>query len=315
MYGDLKIFSGSSHVGLAQAVVDHLGLPLGKLHVTCFSNENLKVRIDENVREADVFIIQTACPPLSEHLMELLITIDAIKYASAARITAVLPYFPYARSDKKDETRISITARLMADLLQTAGAHRVLTMALHSPQILGFFHIPADELLATSIFMRHFSSSGLEDPVVVATDAGAGTVAGSFANRMGVPLAIVDKRRFDDSESAVSHSLIGSVEGKDAIIYDDEIATGGSILEAARIIMKFGARTVRAGATHAVLSHPFQDRLPQADLAEIVLTDTIPIPEVKRTRLPGLHVLSVAGLFGDAIQRIHAGLSISEMMK
>ena len=315
MFGDMKVFSGGSHPELANSIALHIGMPLGRATTTRFSNENMKVKIDENVRESDVFVIQTSCPPVSDNLMELLITIDALKFASAARITAVLPYFPYARSDKKDEARISITARLVADLLETAGADRVLTMTLHAPQILGFFRKPADQLLATPILTQHFKRRNLSNGVVVATDAGAAKFAGHFAKRLGTPMAIIDKRRSDDSEKAKSVALIGDVDGKDAIIYDDEIATGGSIQEAATILRKFGAKTVRVGVTHAVFSGPAVERLNEADLDELVVTDTIPVPKDKAAAMPNLKVLSTAAMFGDAILRIHGGRSISEMLE
>jgi len=247
--------------------------------------------------------------------VELLIMIDAMKFASAARITAVLPYYPYARSDKKDEARISITARLVADLLHTAGADRVLTMTLHAPQILGFFRIPADQLLATPVLVNYFRNSDLSNSAVVATDAGAGKIAGHFAKRLGLPMAIIDKRRFDDSEEAHSTALIGEVKGKDVIIFDDEIATGGSIREAARILRTFGVRRVRVGATHAVFSGSALQRLQEAELDELVVTDTVPIPAEIQEGVPALKILSTAPMFGDAILRIHGGRSISEMME
>lgn len=315
MFGDMKVFSGSSHPALAGNIAAHIGMPLGRVKMTRFSNENMKVKIEENVRESDVFVIQTSCPPVSDNLLELLITIDALKFASAARITAVLPYFPYARSDKKDEARISITARLVADLLETAGADRVLTMTLHAPQILGFFRKPADQLLATPILTQHFKRQNLTNAVVVATDAGAAKFAGHFAKRLGAPMAIIDKRRSDDSEKAKSVALIGDVDGKDAIIYDDEIATGGSIQEAATILRKFGAKTVRVGVTHPVFSGPAVERLNEARLDELVVTDSIPVPAATAAAMPNLKVLSTAAMFGDAILRIHGGRSISEMLE
>jgi ribose-phosphate pyrophosphokinase len=314
MFGEMKLFSGSSHPELSKGIANHMGMPLGKVKLTRFSNENIKIKIEENVRESDVFVIQTSCPPVSDNLLELFVLIDALKFASAARITAVLPYFPYARSDKKDEARISITARLVADLLETAGADRVLTMTLHAPQILGFFRKPADQLLATPILSQHFKRGDLSNSVVVATDAGAAKFAGHFAKRLTLPMAIIDKRRFDDSEKAQSVALIGDVDGKDAIIFDDEIATGGSIAEASRILRKFGAKTVRVGVTHAVFSGPAAERLNEAELDELVVTDTIPVPENKAKLIRNLKVLSTAAMFGDAILRIHGGRSISEMM-
>lgn len=314
MLGEMKLFSGTSHPALAKAIAAHIAMPLGKVKFTRFSNENIKVKIDENVREVDVFVVQTSCPPLSDNLLELLILIDALKFASAARITAVLPYFPYSRSDKKDEARISITARLFADLLRTAGADRVLTMTLHSPQIMGFFQTPADQLFATPILTQHFLLTDVSHSVVVATDAGAAKFAGHFAKRLKLPLAIIDKRRSSDDERAQAAGLIGDVAGKDAIICDDEIATGGSIAEAAHILRQFGAKKVRVGITHPVFSGPAVDRLNDAALDELVVTDTIPIPPEKARGISNLRVLSTAGMFGDAIRRIHAGRSISEMM-
>jgi ribose-phosphate pyrophosphokinase len=314
MFGEMKVFSGSSHPELARGIATHMGMPLGRLKVTRFSNENIKVKIEENVREADVFVIQSSCPPVSDNLMEMLILIDALKFASAARITAVLPYFPYARSDKKDEARISITARLVADLLETAGADRVLTMTLHAPQILGFFRKPADQLLATPILTNYFLTKDLSNTTVVATDAGAAKFAGHFAKRLSVPMAIIDKRRFDDSEKAQSVALIGDVKGRDAIIYDDEIATGGSIKEAARILRELGAKSVRVGVTHPVFSGNALETLNSANLDELVVTDSIPVSPERQKAMPYLKVLSTAALFGDAILRIHGGRSISEMM-
>lgn len=314
MQGEMKIFSGSSHPELAAGIAAHVGIPLGKTRITRFTNENIKVKIDENVRGADVFVIQTSCAPVSDNLMEMLIMMDALKFASAARITAVLPYYPYVRSDKKDESRISITARLVADLLQTAGADRVLTMTLHAPQILGFFRIPADQLLATPILVSHFKNSDLSKSVAVATDAGSAKFTGHIAKRLHLPMAIIDKRRFDDNETAQSVALIGDVKGKDCIIFDDEIATGGSIREAARILREFGAAKVRVGITHPVLSGNAVETLGTADVDELVVADTIPVSQEKRNGMPALRVLSTASLFGDAIMRIHEGRSLSEIM-
>ncbi len=315
MFGEMKVFAGSSHPELASGIAAHIGMPLGKSRISRFTNENIKVKIDENVREADVFVIQTSCPPVSDNLLEMLIMIDALKFASAARITAVLPYYPYVRSDKKDESRISITARLVADLLQAAGADRVLTMTLHAPQILGFFRIPADQLLATPILVNYFKNSDTANSMVVATDAGAAKFAGHMAKRLGLPMAIIDKRRYDDNEQAQSVALIGDVRGKDCIIFDDEIATGGSIKEAARILREFGAAKVRVGITHPILSGNATDVLANSDLDELVVTDTIPVSAEKLKAVPQLKVLSTARIFGDAILRIHGGRSLSEIME
>lgn len=248
MKKDLKIFTGSSNPELAKKICAHAGIKLGKCETVKFSNENLKVRILESVRGKDVYVVQSSCPPVNENIMELLIMIDAIKHAKADSITAVLPYYPYARSDKKDEPRISITARLVADLLETSGADRVMTMNLHSPQIAGFFRIPVDHLLAGKLICKYYKEkAGIENCVVVAPDAGSAKRAGIYAISLGLPLAILDKRRNDDSENAKIHHVIGDVKGKRALIFDDEIATGGSILEvvkAHRVARRKGNRGV-----------------------------------------------------------------------
>ena len=310
----IKIFTGNANAALAREICDFLPLPLSLASVKNFADGEIYLQIQENVRGADVFVVQPTSKPVDRNLMELLLMIDALKRASADRITAVLPYFPYARSDKKDEARISITARLVADLLETAGADRVLTMPLHAPQILGFFRKPADQLLATPILSNYFKTKDLSNTTVVATDAGAAKFAGHFAKRLSVPMAIIDKRRFDDSEKAQSVALIGDVKNRDAIIYDDEIATGGSIKEAARILRELGARSVRVGVTHPVFSGSALETLNSANLDELVVTDSIPVSPERARQLPNLKVLSTAALFGDAILRIHGGRSISEMM-
>src|SRR5260370_22777969 len=222
----LKVFSGSSHPALAQAICKCLGIAPGRLSTTRFSNENLKVKIEENVREQDVFVVQTSCPPVSEGIVELLLLLDALRRASARRVTAVLPYYPYARSDKKDEPRISVTARLMADLLETAGANRVLTLDLHSPQIQGFFSMPADHLTAVPLLCDHLRRESLGDAVVVAADVGEVKDAGRFAKRLELPLAFIDKRRQGDDEKVRPVALVGDVVGKQCLLVDDEIATG-----------------------------------------------------------------------------------------
>jgi len=243
--------------------------------------------------------------------MELLITIDALKHASAHRVTAVLPYYPYVRSDKKDEPRISITARLMADLLQAAGADRVLTMDLHSPQIHGFFHIPVDHLTATDVICDHFAGLGLDNWVLVAPDAGEVKDAGRYASRLDIPLAIIDKRRHGDDEAAKAYHVIGDVAGKHALIIDDEIATGGTMVEAARLLRGHGAASVTAAVAHAVLSGPGPQRIRDSKLRELVVTDSIPIGEEKRS--DKIRVLSVAPLFARAIACIHDGRSVSAL--
>ena len=308
----LKIFTGSAHPALAHAICAHLGMAVGKSHTVRFTNENLKVKIDENVRDADVFVIQSSCPPVSEGLIELLIMLDALRGASAQRITAVTPYFPYGRSDKKDEPRISITARLVADLLETAGADRVIAVDLHSPQVQGMMRMPSDQLTAKSILVDHFRRRpDVADHVVVAPDAGEVKDAAGFAKRLGVPLAIVDKRRFADDEKARAVHMVGDVRGRRAIIVDDEIATGGTVIESAEFVLREGARDVSVAATHPVFSGQAVPRLVASPIVEVVVTDTIPLPPEKRH--PKFIVLSVASLLAEAIARIHDGRSVSEL--
>lgn len=309
----LKIFSGSAHPELARAIASQLGVPLGAAKVIRFTNENLKVKIEENVREADVFVVQPSCPPVNEGLMELLIMIDALRSASAARITAVTPYYPYVRSDKKDEPRISITARLVADLLRAAGANRVLAVDLHSPQVQGFFSIPSDHLTARTILVDYFKMrSDLANHVVVAPDAGEVKDAAGMAKRLGVPLAMVDKRRYGDDEKAKAVHLVGDVKGRRALIVDDEIATGGTVVESAEFVMREGAQDVTVAVVHPVFSGPAVQRLRKTTaITEVVVTDTIPLPPEKQD--PKFKVLSVSGLIAEAIARIHDGRSISAL--
>jgi ribose-phosphate pyrophosphokinase len=305
----LKIFSGSSHPTLAQEICKCLGIAPGATTTKRFSNENLKVKIEENVREQDVFVVQTASPPLSEHIVEMLILLDALTHASARRLTAVLPYFPYARSDKKDEPRISVTARLMADLLVAAGAGRVLTVDLHSPQIQGFFSIPADQLTAVPVLVDRLRTEGVDDMVVVAADVGEAKDAGRFARRLNLPLAVIDKRRTGDDERAEAVAVIGDVEGKRCLLVDDEIATGGTIFSATDFLLAKGARSVSAAVVHPVLSGGAIGRLNASRLDRLLVTDSIPIP----TASPKIEVLSVAPLLAEAITRIHDGRSVSAL--
>ncbi len=308
----MKVFSGSAHPALAQSICDALGIPLGRMRTTRFTNENLKVKIEENVREEDVFVVQPSCPPVSEGLVELLIILDALKSASAHRVTAVLPYYPYARSDKKDEPRISITARLVADLVETAGADRVMTIDLHSPQIQGFFRMPADQLTAVPLLCDHLrKTQDLSSGIVVAADVGEAKDAGRFAKRLDLPLAIVDKRRTGDDERAQVRSLVGDVRGRDCLIVDDEIATGGTVFEATEFLLGAGARSVQAAIVHPVLSGPAIERLRKSRLTKLTVTDTIPIPPDKRD--PKIEVISIAGLLAEAITRTHDGRSLSDL--
>jgi ribose-phosphate pyrophosphokinase len=310
MEGRLKIFSGRSHTALAEEICYFLDVPLGRSRLVKFSNENLMVQIEENVRECDVFLIQTSAPPVNEGIMELLITIDALKNASAARVTAVLPYFPYARSDKKDKPRISITARLIADLLQTAGADRVLTMDLHSPQIQGFFHIPVDQLKAVRLICGHYKKRNLSDYVLVAGDAGEAKELGAYANRLNLPMAIVDKRRYGDDEKPKAVNVIGDVEGKHCLIVDDEVASGGTLIEAANFLVKRGSLSVEATCVHPVLSGNAVTKISASPINKLVVTDSIP---TRDKTFDKLEVLPIAPLFAKAIRRIHDGDSVSDL--
>lgn len=309
----LMIFSGSSHPDLAQRICDHLEVPLGRRNITRFANDNLFVQIEENVREKDVFVLQTARPPVNEHLMELCMMLDALKHASARRVTAVIPYYFYVRSDKKDMPRISITARLVANLLQSAGASRVLTMSLHSDQTQGFFEIPVDQLSAVPLICDHFNGRDLSDFVVVAPDAGSARRAGAYAQRLSLPMAVGDKRRRSDSQVTI-HSVVGDVTGKKVLIFDDEIATGGSMLNLARYLQEHhGVEEVHAGAAHGVLVGPALDRLSEAPFRSVVVTDSLPLPEgAERARVSQV---GIAELFGQAIHAIHTGESVSALFR
>ncbi len=310
---DLIIFSGNANPALAAAVAAYLGSPLGKADVFSFSNENIFVKLNENVRANDVFLIQPTCSPVNRSIMELLIMIDAAKRASAARVTAVLPYYSYGRTDKKDQPRVPITARLIADLITVAGAHRVLTVDLHAGQIQGFFNIPVDELTAVYILARHFRDKQLANPVVVSTDIGNAKRARNFAELVGAPLAIVEKRRVGNAGRTEVLNLIGDVAGRQALLVDDEIDTGGSITLAARTLIERGASEVYASCVHAVLSGPAIARLQDSPIRELVITDTIPIPPEKRHAK--ITVLSVAPLLGEAIHRVHTGESIGQIFE
>lgn len=313
MYGKFLIFSGQSHRSLAEDICAHLGLRVGESTTIKFSNENLMVQIEENVREADVFVVQTAAPPLHQNIFELLILIDALKSASAARVTAVIPYFPYVRSDKKDRPRISITARLMADLITAAGADRVLTMDLHSAQIQGFFRCPADQLQAINLMCDHLKRRDLTDAVLVASDAGEAKDVARYTNRLDLPMAIIDKRRDGDDEEPRAAHIIGDIKGRSCILVDDEIASGGTLLRATELLLERGAREVCGVATHAVLSGRALERIQSSPITEVIVTDTIPIPQEKR--IDKLKVISVARLLADAIRSIHDGTSVSALFR
>lgn len=312
MDSELAIFSGRSHPALARSVCAHLEMPLGECELFEFSNENIFVRIQENVRSRDVFLIQSLCSPVNTSVMELLIMIDAFRRASAGRITAVLPYYAYGRSDKKDQPRVPITARLLANLIETAGADRVLTLDLHAGQIQGFFNIPLDELTALTQIAAHLKQRDLSDATVLATDVGDAKRARNVARMLGTPLAIVDKERLGNKERVAAQTLIGEVEGRHVLVVDDEIDTGGTILVAAELAHSRGAKSVTAACVHPILSGKAVDRLCGSDvIEELVVTDTIPLPPEKQH--PKITVLSIAPLLGEAITRIHSGRSVGEL--
>lgn len=313
MHGEMKVFSGSSHPAFAESICDYLGMEVGQTSTTTFSNDNIMVKIEENVRECDVFVVQTSFPPIHRNLFELLMMIDALRSASAARITAVVPYFPYIRSDKKDKPRISITARLVADLVKTSGADRVLTMDLHAPQTQGFFRMPADQLQGAGPLCERLRQEKTDDWVLVAADAGEAKDLGRYANRLELPMAIIDKRRWGDDESPSAENLIGDVEGKTAVIIDDEIASGGTIVEASRFLKEEGANGVKAVATHPVFSANAVERIENSALEEVIVTDTVPIPEAQESET--VEVVSVANLFAESMSRIHDGRSVSQLFE
>ena len=308
---ELRVFSGNAHRELAEDVCRYLNIPLGQAEVFKFANDNTFVRILENIRQRDVFIVQPTCAPVNDNLMELLIMIDACKRASAGRITAVVPYYGYGRTDKKDQPRVPITARLVADLLTAAGADRLLTVDLHAGQIQGFFNIPVDELTALPILSDYFETKEISDLVVVAVDIGISKKARDVAERLRAPLAIIEKRRVSNDDSTEIMNVIGDVKGKVALTFDDEIDTGGTVRNAAEVLVEQGVKEVFCCVTHPVLSKDGPERMSNSPFSEVVVTDTIPITEEKRNGK--FTVLSVAPLLGEAISRIHQGKSIGEM--
>ncbi len=312
MKGDVRIFSGTAHPQLAQNVCQHLGLPLGQAQVFKFSNDNTFVAIKESVRQADVFVIQTSCAPVNDGLMELLIMIDALKRASARSVAAVLPYYPYARSDKKDQPRVAITAKLVGDLLTAAGADRIVTVDLHAPQIQGFFNICLDHLTARGLIADYFCQLRLQHGVVVAPDAGAAKQAEFYANKLNLPYAIVDKRRADNQDRPKAQNIIGEVAGKTALIFDDEISTGASVQETVRVLKEKGVKEVLLGAIHPVLCAGAVQRLQDPIIRQVVVTDTIPIAPEKK--FPALKVITVANMLADTIRCINTGQSISKII-
>ena len=309
----LRVFAGNANRPLAGAICDNLGIELSPVDISRFSNDNLFVRVLTNVRERDVFVIQPFTEPVSNHIMELFIIMDALRSSSAKRITAVIPYFSYARSDKKDAPRISITGRLMADLIKAAGADRVLTMDLHSDAVHGFFSIPVDHLTATPLIASHVRESmDMAGAVAVATDAGGAKRVGKFAALLKVPMAIIDKRRLADSE--VQQGLVvGDVRGKNAIIFDDEISTGGTLAATAETLRKAGVNKMIMGATHPVLCGSARENLAASGVERFVVTNTVQIAEDKKMKR--IKVISVAPLMAEAIKRIHTGESVGALFQ
>ncbi len=313
MYGELAIFSGTANPELAREIADYLGGPLREADVFQFPNENIFVRLRDSVRSQDVFLIQPTCAPVNDNIMELLIFIDCLRRDSAGRITAVVPYYAYGRTDKKDQPRVPITARLIADMITVAGADRFLTIDLHAGQIQGFFTIPVDDITAFHMLSDYFVEKAVPNSVVVAPDIGASKKVRNFAEKLEQPLAIVEKRRIslpDGSKTGV-FNLIGDVRGKNAIIFDDEIDTAATLEDAVNLLREEGAEDIYACVTHAVLSDPAIDRLKEMNLRELVITNTAPVSPQKR--LDNMTILSVGPLLGEVIRRIHLGISVGEM--
>jgi ribose-phosphate pyrophosphokinase len=310
---EMKVFSGSASRELAERMCNSIGMSLGKATVGCFSDGEVKIQLDENVRGCDVFILNSTSPPANDHLMELLMLIDAAKRASARRVTAVLPYFGYARQDRKDRPRVPITAKLVSNLIVAARASRVLTVDLHCGQIQGFFDIPLDHLSGDIVFAEYFQQQGTDNLVVVSPDTGSVHRVREFARRLDAPLVIVDKRRPKENQSEVMN-VIGNVEGKRALIFDDMIDTGGTLVKAAKAVKDLGALDVRACVTHAVLSGMAVDLIAESVLGEIIVSDSIQL-SARAAACPKIKVLSLAALVGEAVRRIHEEESISSLFK
>ncbi len=306
--GELLVFSGNASPELANEICNYLEIDLGKAMVAKFSEGEIRVKIEQDVRGKDVFVVQPTCPPVNDNLVELLIIIDALKRASAKRITAVLPHYGYARQDRKDQPRVPITAKLVANIVTVAGANRVLTIDLHAGQIQGFFDIPLDNLHAVNVFVDYFTKLGIRNLVVVSPDVGGIKMARAYAKRLKAALAIVDKRRISDKEAEVVH-ILGEVKGKNAVIVDDIVATAGSLVEAAAALKKAGAKDIYATITHPILSGPAIERIKKSTIKELIVTNTIPLDNKKK--LKNIKVLSIGPLLAEAIKRIHNEESVS----
>ena len=309
----MKIFACPTAEEFTKEICDYLKIEQGKIHHQKFKNDNNFVQILETIRQQDVYIIQTTQPPVNERIMELLITIDAVKRASAKNINVVLPYFPYSRSDKKDQPRVPITAKLIAQLLEAAGATRVITCDLHNPAIQAYFDINCDRLTAEHLLEDYFKKKKLEDMVIVATDAGSSKKAYKYSEFFNCPIALVDKRREGNDDRAIASTIIGDVTDKNAIIFDDEIDTAGSMVETVKVLQKFGVKNIYAGCTHGILSGPAVERIKKSGIKEMVVTNTVPVPENKK--IDNLTVLSIAPLFAEAIKRINEERPLGELFK
>ncbi len=307
----LRVFTGSAHPELGEAIARHLGIPLGQTYLARFSDGEVWFQIQDNVRGVDVFLVQPTAPPVNENLMELLVMLDAFKRSSAARITAVIPYYGYARQDRKDRPRVPISAKLVADLLSSAGTDRILTMDLHAAQIQGFFDVPVDHLFAAPVIIEYVAKLGLPDLTIVSPDAGGVERARAYAKRLDAPIAIVDKRR-ETANVAEVHHVVGEVEGRTALIVDDIVDTAGTLAKVAEAVKRAGAREVLASASHAVLSGPAMERIEASALSKLIVTDSIPLSEEKR-RSGKIVVLSIAELLAKAIRNIHEEASVTSL--
>lgn len=309
---NIKIFACDTAKKFTQEICDYLKIPMGKMNVMKFKNDNTFVQIEETVREQDVYIVQTTLPPVNERVMELLIAIDALKRASAKNINVVLPYYLYSRSDKKDQPRVPVTAKLMQQLIEAAGATRVITCDLHNPAIQAYFNINCDRLSAQNLLQKYFKEKNLQDVVVVATDAGSSKKAYKYSEYFNCPIALIDKRRIGNNDTAVANNVIGDVKNKTTIIFDDEVDTAGSLIETARILDKNGVKEIYAGCTHGILSANAVERIQNSPIKELVLTNTIPLPTEKR--IDKIKVLTIAPLFAEAIKRINEAKPIGELL-
>ena len=311
---NIKVFAASeSAEKFTKEVCDYLKIEPGKVNRLKFKNDNNFVQILESVREKDVFVIQTTEPPVNERIMEMLIMVDAIKRATAKRITLVLPYYLYSRTDKKDQPRVPVTAKLLAQLIEASGVTRVLTCDLHNPAIQAYFDINVDVLTGKSILEKYFDKKDIPDKVVVATDAGSSKKAYKYAEHFNCPIALIDKRRNGNDDNAIATSVIGDIKGKNALVFDDEVDTAGSIMETVRVVKEFGAKDVYVGCTHGILSGPAIERIQNSELKELVMTNTVPLPESKKT--DKITVVSISELFGEAIKRINEATSIGELFE